>query len=45
MGVKAGEFGMLQWLNSFIYVHRANGDLNDLSVKWLATPIADLPPL
>jgi polar amino acid transport system substrate-binding protein len=45
VGVKAGEFGMLQWLNSFIYVHKANGDLNDLSLKWLARPVADLPPL
>lgn len=45
MGVKANEFGMLQWLNTFIYVHHANGDLNDLSVKWLAVPVAALPPL
>jgi hypothetical protein len=26
-------------------VHKANGDLNDLSLKWLARPVADLPPL
>jgi hypothetical protein len=36
---------MLQWLNSFIYVHKSNGDLNDLTMKWLNVPVADLPPL
>jgi polar amino acid transport system substrate-binding protein len=45
MGVRAGEFGMLQWLNSFIYVHKGNGDLNELTLKWLNVPVADLPPL
>jgi polar amino acid transport system substrate-binding protein len=45
MGVKAGEFGMLQWLNSFIYIHHQNGDLNGLTEKWLGVPLADLPPL
>ena len=45
MGVRAGEFGMLQWLNSFIYVHKGNGDLNELTLKWLNVPVAELPPL
>lgn len=45
MGVRAGEFGLLQWLNSFIYVHKANGDLNDITLKWLNVPVAELPAL
>ena len=45
MGVRAGEFGLLQWLNSFIYVHKANGDLNDVTMKWLNVPVAELPAL
>lgn len=45
MGVKAGEFGMLQWLNSFIYVHKAKGDLDGLTRKWLGVPMADMDTL
>jgi polar amino acid transport system substrate-binding protein len=45
MGVKAGEFGMLQWLNSFIYVHKAKGDLDGLTRKWLGVPLADMEPM
>ena len=45
MGVRAGEFGLLQWLNSFIYVHKANGDLNEITLKWLNVPVAELPAL
>lgn len=45
MGVKANEFGMLQWLNSFILVHRLNGDLNNITIKWLGVPLPELPAL
>lgn len=45
MGVRAGEFGMLQWLNSFIYVHKQNGDLGKLSKKWLNMPLPPMEPL
>jgi polar amino acid transport system substrate-binding protein len=45
MGVKANEFGMLQWLNSFILVHRLNGDLNTVTTKWLGVPLPELPAL
>jgi polar amino acid transport system substrate-binding protein len=45
MGVRAGEFGMLQWLNSFIYVHKANGDLGNLTKKWLGMTLPAMEPL
>jgi polar amino acid transport system substrate-binding protein len=45
MGVRAGEFGMLQWLNSFIYVHKQNGDLGKLSKKWLNMTLPPMEPL
>ncbi|MGE0239307.1 MAG: transporter substrate-binding domain-containing protein [Parvibaculaceae bacterium] len=45
MGVKAGEFGTLQWLNSFIFVHQQNGDLKNLTTKWLGTTLPELPAL
>jgi hypothetical protein len=34
---------MLQWLNSFFYVHKANGDLNDITMKRLYVPVAAIP--
>jgi polar amino acid transport system substrate-binding protein len=45
MGVRAGEFGMLQWLNSFIYVHKQNGDLGKASKKWLNMVLPPMEPL
>jgi polar amino acid transport system substrate-binding protein len=45
MGVKAGEFGMLQWLNSWIYIHKQNGDLGKLSKKWLNMTLPPMEPL
>ena len=45
IGVKNDEFGLLQWMNSFVYVHRVNGDLDKLSRKWLNVPLADMPAL
>jgi polar amino acid transport system substrate-binding protein len=45
MGVRAGEFGMLQWLNSFIYIHKQNGDLGNLSKKWLNMTLPPMEPL
>jgi polar amino acid transport system substrate-binding protein len=45
MGVRAGEFGMLQWLDSFRYVHKQNGDLGKLSKKWLNMTLPPMEPL
>lgn len=45
MGVKQGEFGMLRWLDSFIHLNLLNGNLDEITQKWLAVPLADLPTL
>src|SRR3954471_8809642 len=43
MGVRMGEFAMLQWLNSFIFFNTMNGELDKLHRKWLSAPMAPLP--
>ncbi len=45
MGVKMGEFALLQWLNSFIFFNTMNGELDRLHKKWLAMPMIPLPTL
>jgi len=45
MGVKMGEHGLLQWLNSFIFFNTMNGELDRLHQKWLAMPMLPLPTL
>ncbi len=45
MGVKMGEFAMLQWLNSFLFFNSMNGELDRLHRKWLAAPMSPLPTL
>jgi polar amino acid transport system substrate-binding protein len=45
MGVRMGEFALLQWLNSFIFFNTMNGELDKLHRKWLAMPMAPLPTL
>ena len=45
MGVRMGEFSLLQWLNSFIFFNTMNGELDKLHQKWLSVPMAPLPTL
>jgi polar amino acid transport system substrate-binding protein len=45
MGVRMGEFTLLQWLNSFIFFNTMNGELDKLHRKWLGVPMAPLPTL
>src|SRR5215470_12283757 len=45
MGVRMGEFTLLQWLNSFIFFNTMNGELDKLHRKWLNAPMAPLPTL
>ena len=42
MAVKMGEHNMLQWLNSFIFFNKINGELDKLHVKWLGRPMDPL---
>jgi polar amino acid transport system substrate-binding protein len=45
MGVRMGEFALLQWLNSFIFFNTMNGELDRMHQKWLGMPMLPLPTL
>lgn len=42
IGIKKGNWELLQWVNVFILHSKLNGSLNDLSLEWFGQ---DLPPL
>jgi polar amino acid transport system substrate-binding protein len=43
MGIKKGNFDLLQWTNVFIMHKKLGGDLNTISEQWLGQPLPDLP--
>ena len=43
IGVRRGETDLLQWLNTFIYTIKNNGELDAISRKWRELPLEDLP--
>ncbi len=43
IGVKKGNFDLLQWVNVFILHKKLGGDLNEMSEKWLGQPLPPLP--
>ena len=43
MGVRRGDDSLLKWVNSFIYYHTLNKDLNKLSIKWFGEPLPQFP--
>lgn len=45
IGVKKGNFDLLQWVNVFILHKKLGGELGELSEKWLGQPLPDLPSL
>lgn len=45
IGVKTGNIDLLQWVNVFVLHKKLNGSLNELSEKWLKTPLPPLPAL
>ncbi len=45
IGVKTGNIDLLQWVNVFVLQKKLNGKLNELSEKWLKTPLPPLPAL
>lgn len=45
IGVKKGNFDLLQWVNVFILHKKLGGELGALSEKWLGQPLPDLPSL
>lgn len=45
MGVRPGETALLQWINSFIFFNKVNGELDKLHQKWLGRGMEMLPTL
>lgn len=45
IGIKKGQFDLLQWVNVFILHKKLGGQLNTLSVKWLGQKLPPLPAL
>jgi polar amino acid transport system substrate-binding protein len=43
IGVRRGQTDLLQWLNTFIYAIKTNGELDAISRKWRELPLGDLP--
>ena len=43
IGCRRNEPDFLQWLNTFVFYHNMNGDLNKLYEKWLGEPMPPLP--
>jgi polar amino acid transport system substrate-binding protein len=43
IGIRRGQSDLLQWLNTFIYTIKNNGELDVISRKWRELPLEDLP--
>lgn len=43
IGCRRNEADFLQWLNTFVFYHKMNGDLDKLYKKWLGEEMPDLP--
>jgi polar amino acid transport system substrate-binding protein len=43
IGIRRGETDKLQWLNTFVYTIKNNGELDAISRKWRDRPLEDLP--
>jgi polar amino acid transport system substrate-binding protein len=43
IGVRRGQTDLLQWLNTFIYTIKNNGELDAISRKWRQMPLEELP--
>ena len=43
IGVRRGATDLLQWLNTFIYAIKNDGELDGISRKWRELPVGDLP--
>ena len=43
MTMKSDAFQLHQWLNNVIYLMKLNGELDEISRKWIGSPLPDLP--
>ena len=42
MAVRQGDYGMMQWLNTYIWAIKQNGELDRLHQKWLGEAMGEL---
>ena len=45
IGVRRDEPGLLHWINVFVFSKKLNGELDQISRKWLGGPLPALPTL
>jgi polar amino acid transport system substrate-binding protein len=43
IGMRRGEVDKLQWINTFVYEIKKNGQLDAISRKWRGLPLEELP--
>jgi polar amino acid transport system substrate-binding protein len=43
--VRPGNINLLNYLNTFLFLQKQNGKLEEISEKYLKIPVGDLPPL
>jgi polar amino acid transport system substrate-binding protein len=43
IGIRRGQTELLQWLNTFVYQIKNNGELDAISRKWRELPLGDMP--
>jgi polar amino acid transport system substrate-binding protein len=43
IGIRRGQAELLQWLNTFVYTIKNNGELDVISRKWRQLPLENLP--
>ena len=43
IGIRRGQIDLFQWLNTFIYTIKNNGELDAISRKWRQLPLEPLP--
>jgi len=43
IGIRRGQADLLQWLNTFVYTIKSNGELDAISRKWRQLPLEAMP--
>ena len=43
IGVRKGEIDILQWMNQFVAFMKITGELDQISRRWIGTPLTNLP--
>lgn len=43
IGIRKGEIDILQWMNQFVAFIKINGELDQISRRWIGSPLGNLP--